>query len=133
MTSAYYLRYGVWNAPTPPVDTIDFSKGSVIVISPTCVISQVCDDRICTDCKTDRIFEQVRKAHGEGVLCPESGLFKLHLSSCTVLNHRYEPVESTNLKPNSTAKLKFVACTRKLPSGEKRCDLSVFDILLLDQ
>ena len=133
MTSAYYLRYGVWNAPTPAVDTIDFSKVSVIVVSPICVISHVCDDRICTDYKTDKIFEQIRKAHGEDVLFPESGSFKVQLSSCTVLNHRYEPVDSNNLKPNSTAKLKFVACTRKLPSGEKRCDLSVFDILLLDQ
>lgn len=133
MTSAYYLRYGVWNLPEQALDDVCLSSKANLLVSPACKVIQVTNCSLSTDYDVDKLFSAIVGEYGNETLLPGNGVFKLDFSSCTVLNCRYEPVEDAKISPGNFVKLKYIPCVRKLPSGELKCDLCVFDILLLDK
>ena len=104
-----------------------------MIVSPECNVVYVARDSICTDYETEPLMRKIREVHGANILLPDNGVFKVEFQACTILNARYEPMQNTIPKNGNRIKLKFVPCLRKLPSGETRCDTSVFDILCLDQ
>lgn len=133
MTSAYYLRYGIWNSPQQDYDKVDFSTQSQLFISPACRIVHVLDQSLQAQFDFAPIVEKLQSLHGNSVLFPDSGIFKFDKNCLTLLNSRYEPSDSNLLEPGLLVKIKFVPSIRKLPSGEMRCDFFAFDILQLEK
>ena len=133
MTSAYYLRYGVWNVPPIPVEDIDFSSGFPMLIIAECRIVSVHEGRLITTNDNEPVAKRIRAAYGENLIFPDNGVFKFDIQSCTILNSRYEPVHDAQLQEGNSIKLKYMPCVRKLQTGDERVDFVVFDILNLER
>ena len=133
MTSAYYLRYGVWNAPSSCAENVDLSAQTSVLVSPPCRVTHADHGSIATDCDTDALISTLREKHGKNALFPDSGVCKATSGEYTVLNYRFEPQENKTLAPGSSVRVKYIPVSRKLASNEVRCDLNVLDILLLEQ
>ena len=136
MTSAYYLRYGGWNAPSLLLDNVSFveKESGPIIVTPVCKVVHLTDASITINYDTSPVLSKLSDAHQhvKPLLLPSPGCFKATVGTYTVLDHQYSVCDSCSVALGSIVKLKYFPVLRRIASGETRCDLNVFDILLLE-